>query len=130
MMKLKNLLPLKEMKLHTERYVKKQVIWKVPEGAKGAPADVIDIIHRIISVAVNKTDREITDFNKIFKLYKLDGYWLIENRINKDVLIAYHGYTFTWWIRTAFNSFGLSGRWSRLSATQVNYIIKHWMEND
>ena len=130
MIKLKKLLPLQEMELYTERYVKKQVVWKVPEGVKGAPADVIDVIHRIISVAVNKTDKEITDFNKIFKLYKLDGYWLIENRINKDVLIAYNGYTFIWWIRIGPSPFDMGGHWQRLATTQINHIVKHWMEND
>jgi hypothetical protein len=106
-------------------------VWGVPpEKPEGAPDDVINVLHGIVAVALEHYKGKPIDFDKIFRLHNLSGgHWMVENRVNKDVLLSYNGKNATWYMYGP-HTIDIEGvkYGNKLNPIQLNHIIKHWIK--
>ena len=119
MIKLKSLL--KEI----ER--QRSAVWRTP-GPGGAPVDVINAVHKIVAIALRSKGKNIK-VDDYVRLHDLSGgHWMIENRKHKDIMLSYNGNNSTWYLYGP-HSIELGGliHGGKLTTTQVNHIIKHWI---
>jgi len=106
----------------------RQAVWRVPGSA---PTEVINVLHRIVAVVLKKTKGKPVDFDKVFRLHDMLGeHWMVENRVNKKVLLTYNGKKDIWAL-IGPPSIEIGGKMyhaKELNPVQLSHIITSWID--